>query len=267
MSGSDARNTLKAYEVCIPTNSTLVERVFGVTLIVTMAAFIALGWYLHSIKALPEILERRMQEIQTSFVIEEKKAPAPPKPVVKKPDAPKPAQTREPIDLTSHPILAQKFDEATVAPKSGTVTRRVYGLRRVFSVGIGSQGGAADAVIGKLGNTLNADIDTFAATKAELKGQLVSVTTVTVMPKILTTVKPEYTREMLDAKVEGVVRANLLVDADGSVKQVTILNDLGYGTGELARAAFLKCKFEPARRGSEPVAVLFTYSIRFELLQ
>jgi TonB family protein len=145
--------------------------------------------------------------------------------------------------------------------------RRVYGLRRVFSVGIGAQGGIGDAVIGKLGNTLNKEVDTVTATRDDIKGKIVSITTITAAPKMLNVVKPEYTKEMIEAKVEGLVKAELLIDVDGKVKEVKLLNDLGYGSGERAREAFLQWTFEPAKRDGTPVAVWITYSIRFVLLQ
>jgi TonB family protein len=71
---------------------------------------------------------------------------------------------------------------------------------------------------------------------------------------------------MIEAKVEGLVNAQLLIDATGHVIDVKILNDLGYSTRDRAREAFLKWIFEPALRGNEPVSVWITYAIRFVLL-
>jgi len=84
-------------------------------------------------------------------------------------------------------------------------------------------------VIGKIGNTLDKDVDTVTATKKDLAGPLVSITTVTSAPRLRKEVKPDYTKEMIAAKVEGVIRAELLVGGDGKVKEVKILNDIGYG--------------------------------------
>ena len=125
----------------------------------------------------------------------------------------------------------------------------------------------ADAVIGKRGNTINTEVDTITATQSDLKGRLVSITTVTTAPRLKSDVKPEYTKEMLDAKIEGVIKAVLTIDVDGHVKAVKILNDLGYGTREIARQAFLRYIFEPAKRGAEPVATVITWSMRFVFLE
>ncbi|MDD5675158.1 MAG: energy transducer TonB, partial [Chitinivibrionales bacterium] len=176
----------------------------------------------------------------------------------------------EPVDLTKNPVLNQKQDDIPKdqpAVSNAPVVRRVYGLRRVYSTGLGAGGSVSEAVIGKLGNTLNTPIDTFKATKAETKGAIVPITTITSTPEIITIVKPEYTKEMKDARIEGAIRANLLIDVDGRVKDVRILNDLGYGTKERAREAFLQWTFKPALRDGVAVAVWISYSIRFVFLQ
>jgi len=256
---------LKSYEAYVPSNASLVEKVFDGALVIILALFIGLGLFLHSIKALPEPMEKKLSEIKTRFIMEQKPKQKPvekKKPVEKTPE-------EKPIDLTQKPLLAQKQDDAPKEPAAANapVVKRVYGLRRVYSVGIGAQGGMADAVIGKLGNTINKDVDTFAATKQELKGALAPITTVTVAPSPKNTVKPEYTKEMLDAKLEGVVKAELLIDIDGVVKEVRILNDLGFGTKEAARKAFLQWTFEPAQVNGQPVAVWIAFSMRFVLVQ
>jgi protein TonB len=256
---------LKAYEVYIPSNSSLVERVFGISLTVILGVCIGLGLFFHTIKALPEPLEKKIEEIKTRFFIDEKQKP---KLVEKKKPVEKKTE-ENPIDLTKKPLLAQKLEDvpAEPAPANAPLVKRVYGLRRVYSVGIGSQGGMSDAVIGKLGNTINKDVDTIAATKQQLKGALTPLTTVTAPPSLKNAVKPEYTKEMIEAKLEGVIRAELLIDIDGTVKEVRVLNDLGFGTKEASRKAFLQWTFEPAKVNKTPVAVWISFSMRFELIQ
>jgi Periplasmic protein TonB, links inner and outer membranes len=241
---------------------------FGAILVVTLALFICAGLYFKTIKprerAFPETSAKL---VQTQFVMNEKKEkPKPPKPKPKMEDD----KSDKPIDLTHAPVLNQKADETVKeapVPKDQQVVRRVYGLRRVYSTGLGAGGDMADAVIGKRGNTINTEVDTVTALPSDLKGRLVSITTVTTAPRLKSDVKPIYTKEMLDARVEGVIKAILTIDVDGRVKDVKILNDLGYGTRESAREAFLKWVFEPARRGSEPVATIITWSIRFVFLE
>jgi outer membrane biosynthesis protein TonB len=241
---------------------------FGVISTLTIALFFGTGLYLKTVKQPPaaEFDEKKMEMIKTQFLIAETKKPQPPKP---KAQPEKKPETKEVVDLTKAPVLNQKADfTAPQTPQATTRTARpVYGLRRVFSTGLGAGGSASDAVIGKRGNTLDKDIDTLTPTKQDMKGQLVSITTVSTPPRLKHDVKPEYTKDMIAAKVEGVIKAELLVDIDGKVKEIKILNDLGFGTRERARDAFLQWEFDPAMRDNKPVATWITYSIRFVLLQ
>jgi TonB family protein len=240
---------------------------FGPIVAATMLLFVFAGLYLKTVKALPpRVDDKRVTVVTTQFVVPEKKKPPPPKP--------KPLEIekdKQPVDLTKAPILNQKQDftaqPQNVPTQSKQTARPVYGLRRVFSTGLGAGGAVSDAVIGKLGNTLDKDVDTVTATPSDIKGALVSITSVSTAPRLKKDVKPEYTKEMVAAKVEGVVRAELLVDIDGKVKEIKILNDLGYGTRDRAREAFLQWEFVPAMRDGKPVATWISYSIRFVFLQ
>ncbi len=206
------------------------------------------------------------QRLRTTLLIEDKPEPAP---VAK----PAPVQTEpvmrekksEPVDLTDNPKLAQQRDEKVDAPKSKPV-RRVYGLKKVYSRGIGAGGSMADAVVGKLGNTLAKEFDTLQATQQEIKGAVVSTTTVTSAPRFRKRVKPDYTQDMLANQIEGVVKVKVLIDIDGKVKKALALNDIGYDAARQAVAASLRMEFEPAKRGKDPVAVWIIVPIRFVML-
>lgn len=255
---------LKAFEVYVPTNTSLVEEIFGIVLLIILALFMGFGWFCYSHKVQINGIEQQAHEVNAHYLLEENKPPV--KPV--KPELKPPALiSTKLVNLTNKPVLAQKEDDTEHQPaKIAPVVRRVYGLRKVYSVGISEQGTVGDAIIGKIGNTLNAPIDTIQATPQDLKGSLVPVTTVTNAPVPKQTPKPEYSKEMIYAKIEGVIKAQLLIDIDGAVKEVKILNDLGFGTAQAALQAFRKWQFEPAKRSGTPVAVWITYSIRFVLL-
>jgi TonB family protein len=124
----------------------------------------------------------------------------------------------------------------------------------------------SDAVIGKLGNTINKDFDTLVATDEEIKGQIVSTTTVTAAPRFRKRVMPNYTPEMIDNRIEGVVKVKALVDIDGKVKKAEALNDLGFEAARQALDASLAMEFDPAMRGKEPVAVWIIIPIRFVMI-
>jgi TonB family protein len=229
--------------------------------------------YLYKNVPPPKSLEEKISQITTRFVLDEKPAEVLRHVKEKKKDdlpKPKPADIpEEPIDLTQKPLLNQPQNEVTppqTPQEQPKVIRRVYGLKKVYSTGIGSGGSASDAVIGKIGNTLNTEIDTFSATKEELKGTLVSVTTVTALPKIKSIVKPEYTKEMNENKVEGTIKVRVQVDIDGKVKKAVVLNDLGFGTKEKVLEACLKLEFEPASINGVPCAVWIIVPFTFRML-
>jgi hypothetical protein len=274
---------LKVYEREVEVEFGRGERLFRTVALCSFLVFGFFGVYLRTHNLPERYMEERAaaRARQVSFIIEEKKknrmAVEQPKPAALE-QKPKPTPvekketssiSKEPIDLTQQPQLDQKVEDAkpdNSQAKSAEPVRRVYGLRKVYATGIGEGGSAAGAVIGKRGNTLAIDIDTIAATEKDLKGTLVPITTVQSVPRVRVQVKPEYTKEMIDNGVQGVIKAKLLIDVDGKVKEVVILNDLGFGTKERAREALLKWVFEPARRGIEPVAVWIAFSIRFVLL-
>ena len=223
------------------------ERLFRIIVICSFAAFGFFGFYLRKHLPPEQTIEEQMSKTrQVSFIIEEKK---------------------EPVDLTHNPVLAQKVEEVKTEPPapSPEPVRKVYGLRKVYSTGLGDEGAASDAVIGKLGNTLNAPIDTFTPQKEELKGTVAPVTTVQKFPKLKVSVQPLYSKEMIAHDIEGIIRANILVDVDGKVKKVIVLNDLGYGSKEEVYDACLKLVFDPAYRNNVPVAVWIPFSFTFEL--
>ena len=250
------------------------ERLFRIIVAFSFAAFGIFGWYLRMHTPPEQTIDEQMAKTrQVSFIIEEKKvAPVVVQKAAPKVEAPKPAPIRiepkknAPVDLTSKPIPAQKVEDVKPeTPPAATPVRRVYGLRQVYSTGLGEGGAASDAVIGKLGNTLNAPIDTFIPKKEELKGTVAPVTTVQKYPVLRVPVQPEYTKEMKDHNIEGVVHANILVDVDGKVKKAIVLNDLGYGSKERVYDACLKLLFDPALRDNEPVAVWIAISFTFVL--
>jgi TonB family protein len=266
MAAVSRQNILRAYECYEETAAPLMERLFKIVLGLTVGLFVVCGLFLRTIPPKVIDLARQITSVKAQFVMPVEKAP-----VVKQKVAPvtpkkeEAALPKEPIDLTQNPVLGQKTDDihpASDAPRA----RAVYGLRRVYSYGIGAGGNLGQAVIGKLGNTLKKDVDTFSVTREELKGEVVSTTTITAAPKFRKTVKPEYTAEMLANRLEGVIKVKVLVDIDGKVKKAIVLNDLGFGSGDQALKACLEMEFEPALRGDQPVAVWIIIPIRFVML-
>jgi protein TonB len=78
----------------------------------------------------------------------------------------------------------------------------------------------------------------------------------------------EYPQAAKDASIEGRVHLKFTVTADGSIKDIVILNKdkLGYGCEEAAIAVIKKMpKWTPGRQNGQPVPVYFNIPIRFRL--
>jgi|GEM_PF-5859078 len=97
-----------------------------------------------------------------------------------------------------------------------------------------------------------------------LKGKLVSVTRLTRMPILTVAAKPEYTAEMQRRNLAGKLKAKVLVDSDGKVKDAVVLADLGYGTREAGLAALRKLEFDPGYADGAAVAVWIPFTFTFE---
>jgi TonB family protein len=76
---------------------------------------------------------------------------------------------------------------------------------------------------------------------------------------------PRYTEEARKNKIQGTVRARVLVAADGSVKQVHIVRGLPDGLDEQAIQAAYQLRFRPAMKAGQPVAFWVAVDIEFNL--
>ena len=240
---------------------------FPLLCIVAGSGCLAAALYARNIPPVQQAIAKTMVKIKTEFQLTEQKQKVEEPPVIKKKKIKPP---EPPIDLT------EKIPVATEPPVEETPqeqpevrrppVRKVFGLRKVYSTGLGSGGSMSDAVVGKIGNTINKEYDTVTATESDIKGTVVSTVTVTTAPRFRKVVKPEYTKEMIERKVEGTVKVKVLVDIDGKVKKATCLNDIGFDSASQAVKATLAMEFDPAMRGDDPVAVWIIVPIRFVLL-
>jgi hypothetical protein len=241
------------------------DLLFPLILIATVTFSIGGGFLARKVPPIRKTITRSIRTIKTEFSIREPKK-------IEKPPAPKPIEKKKPLDLgekpkeTKVPQPPEREKELTTAPPPKTKVRKVFGLRRVYSTGLGSGGSMANAVIGKIGNTIDKSYDTITATETDIKGAVVSTATVTTAPRFKKVIKPSYTKEMIEQKVQGTVKVKVLVDIDGKVKKATCLNDIGFDSAAQAIKATMAMEFEPAVRGSEPVAVWIIVPIKFVLL-
>ncbi len=85
-------------------------------------------------------------------------------------------------------------------------------------------------------------------------------------PSVRSKVEPEYAEEARLAKLQGTVVLTLVVSADGTPQNVTVIQPLGLGLDDKAVEAVSKWKFNPGMRGGEAVPVIATIEVNFRLL-
>lgn len=81
-------------------------------------------------------------------------------------------------------------------------------------------------------------------------------------PKIKTSIKPKYTKEMKDAGLEGTVELKIFINEKGVVTKTIIMKGID-GLNIAAIDAINKAKFEPARKNGKKVEVWVPMRIKF----
>ncbi len=84
-------------------------------------------------------------------------------------------------------------------------------------------------------------------------------------PKKIYAPQPLYTEEARQARIQGVVILEAVIDEQGRVRNVKILKGLPEGLSESAVKTAAEWEFEPATLQGEPVPVYFNLTIRFSL--
>ncbi|HEX8361609.1 MAG TPA: energy transducer TonB [Longimicrobium sp.] len=76
----------------------------------------------------------------------------------------------------------------------------------------------------------------------------------------------QYPEELWDAQVEGETMLRLFITDAGAVDSVRVERTSGYEAFDSAALAGSRAlKFEPARRGSEPVGAWFILPVKFDM--
>jgi periplasmic protein TonB len=77
--------------------------------------------------------------------------------------------------------------------------------------------------------------------------------------------QPRYTEVARRAGVQGTVILEAVIDKKGRVSNVRVLKGLPMGLDAEAVSAVQEWRFEPARIGSQPVAVYYTLTVNFQI--
>jgi TonB family protein len=84
-------------------------------------------------------------------------------------------------------------------------------------------------------------------------------------PRILKEVKATYPPEAMKARLEGIVRLECVVEADGTVGDVRVLEGLDASLDAAAIGALKEWRFAPGTRNGTPVPVLVEVEISFRI--
>jgi len=84
-------------------------------------------------------------------------------------------------------------------------------------------------------------------------------------PKPVYTPDPEYTERARKKKIHGAVLLEMIVTAEGKVRDLKVTKSLDLGLDKQALAAVSTWKFEPATKDGKPVAVRLRTEVDFRL--
>ncbi|WP_164110113.1 MULTISPECIES: energy transducer TonB [Sphingobacterium] len=75
-----------------------------------------------------------------------------------------------------------------------------------------------------------------------------------------------YPQAAIDARVKGTIYVVFVVESDGSLSNINVSRDLGYGTGENAVNLIKRApKWKPGLKDGVPVRVEYSFPIRLDL--
>lgn len=168
-------------------------------------------------------------------------------------------QTTSVLPQPPLPIQPQPPQEKPKLKKEG-----VYGLsRKSLTLEKGD-----DAEVVKLGNTVAKEQDDRILKPGDDDLPLpVEEYTVTKMPRLKEEVRISYPEEARKNRIQGTVLMDLLIDTQGTVRQIQVLRGPDQSLNEAAQKAAALFQFEPAFIQDTPVAVRIRYAYHFVLDQ
>jgi TonB family protein len=83
--------------------------------------------------------------------------------------------------------------------------------------------------------------------------------------RVVKSATPAYTKDALDAKIEGTVVLSFTVEADGTLSGIAVVRGLGKGLDEKAIECLERWQFKPASNGGTPIPSKARAEINFRL--
>jgi TonB family protein len=85
-------------------------------------------------------------------------------------------------------------------------------------------------------------------------------------PTVIYKVDPEYSKEASKAKLSGTVTLSVVVDKEGTARNIQVVQSLGMGLDEKAIEAVREWKFRPGQKDGQPVNVRASIQVNFRLV-
>ena len=85
-------------------------------------------------------------------------------------------------------------------------------------------------------------------------------------PKLTYKVEPQYTRAALDARIQGTILLEIVVDKTGVPRDINVLSPVGFGLDERAVECVSRWRFEPGIKEGRPVKIRANVEVSFRLL-
>ena len=123
-----------------------------------------------------------------------------------------------------------------------------------------------EGVVAKKGNTLAKAVDntTLLDSDATALPTPTEEYLVSEMPVLVSEIRPVYPKEAKDKRMEGAVALDVLIDQEGDVRNVSVIDGPEvFRSGALE--AMKRFKFKPAKVDGKPVAVRIRYVLNFKL--
>jgi len=167
----------------------------------------------------------------------------------------------EPVDLVESSAVREEFSLEVHGRSAANI--RSYWQRQVFSGGlVPPVEVASDAEVVAHVRTTRGAIGYVSAGAALVGVKPVSLVT---PPRLLQETPAAYTALARRFRVQGEVRLRVLIDPQGGVKNVEVLQGLSHGLTEEAIRAVHKWKFAPGTAGGSPVEASLEVKVRFSL--
>jgi protein TonB len=227
--------------------------VYGVSLLVhgALAGFV-LG-----------VREPKRREIVAISVAEAKKKPPEPAKVT---ESPKPIEQKAEAPRHAKAKVAPPAPKADAPPPDAAPKARSAAIDALPNLGISMDNGPGGVGVPQAAPVAAAPAGPSAAPPAPkvLAPRPDDCTEAVAKPKVKSTSQPAPTAAAREAGVEGRVRVEVSVGADGRVTGARLVAGLGYGLDEASLEAARRATFEPATRCGKPVAGTVVMAFRFQ---